>query len=141
MSLSNSNKDSLVLAIEQFEWRDKKHHSENAHPECGPFLGYFTVYQLVPVDKHQLSLNETEDKYLKTAKVGGLILQLFLPSLHKCSLSCAFRNFSFKTSQQPDVSGVLSMSPVTFTNHKKVVFFLLFHLHTPSSHTFLSYIC
>lgn len=51
-------------------------------------LGYFPVCQLVPGDKCQLSLNETEDKFLKTAKeprVGDLTLQLFLPSLHKCS--------------------------------------------------------
>jgi len=94
-------------------------------------LGYFPICQLVPEDKSQLLLNETGEKCLKTAKepgVGGLILQLFLPGLHKYSHSCGFQRFSFETSRQPDSisrSSVFSMHLVTFKNHKKRDFFSL----------------
>lgn len=86
-----------------------------------------------------------KQKCLKTAKepgVGGLILQLFLPSLHKCSHSCGFQRFSFETSQHPDsisLSGVFSMSPVTLKNHKKTDFFSLSSFpfaHSLQSHIF-----
>lgn len=111
-------------------------------------LGNFPVCQLVPEEKRQLSLNETEGKCLKTAKkpeVGGLILQLFLPSLRKRSHSSGFQRFSFKTSQQPDsisLSDVFSMSLITFKNHKKGIYslFLLSCWISDSSHAFSSYV-
>lgn len=72
-----------------------------------------------------------KQKCLKTAKdpgVGGLILQLFLPSLHKCSHSHGFQRISFETSQPPDsilISGIFSESPITFRKNKKRNFFSL----------------
>lgn len=119
---------------------------ENAQPDCEENCMRVLSYMSVPEDKCQLLLNETADKCLKAAKepgVGGLILQLFLPSLRKCSHSRGFQSFSFKTSQQPasiSLSGVFSMSPVTFKNHKKRDFFSLssfLFAHSFQSHIFI----
>lgn len=51
--------------------KKQKHYHENAHPDHGQALGYLTIRQLLPEDKHHLSLNETEVKYLNTSKSQG----------------------------------------------------------------------